>query len=158
MLFCKVSFVYVCLYVFYAAIYFRVWLCGCGYVGVVVRMSEFFLDPPLAALNRKLLLLQNLRVLLFCCQYLRRKAIQQGKCAKRKWIRTLFKERSQKDLYDVLVKDLLLFDNEYFLNHFGFNRRNSKSSFRGLHRSLQSHRKFVMSPHLAIAFASPCGT
>ena len=30
MLFCKVSFVYVCLYVFYAAIYFRVWLCGCG--------------------------------------------------------------------------------------------------------------------------------
>ena len=47
MLFCKVSFVYVCLYVFYAAIYFRVWLCGCGYVGVVVRMSEFFLDPPL---------------------------------------------------------------------------------------------------------------
>ena len=47
MLFCKVSFVYVCLYVFYAVIYFRVWLCGCGYVGVVVRMSEFFLDPPL---------------------------------------------------------------------------------------------------------------
>ena len=47
MLFCKVSFVYVCLYVFYAVIYFRVWLCGCGYVGVAVRMSEFFLDPPL---------------------------------------------------------------------------------------------------------------
>ena len=30
MLFCKVSFVHVCLYVFYAVIYFRVWLCGCG--------------------------------------------------------------------------------------------------------------------------------
>ena len=50
MLFCKVSFVHVCLYVFYAVIYFRVWLCGCGYVGVIVRMSEFFLDPPLQAL------------------------------------------------------------------------------------------------------------
>ena len=51
MLFCKVSFVYVCLYVFYAVIYFRVWLCGCGYVGVAVRMSEFFLDPPLESVE-----------------------------------------------------------------------------------------------------------
>ena len=56
-------------------------------------------ERNMAALNRKLLLLQNLRVLLFCCQYLRRKAIQQ---------------RTEKGLYDVSVKDLLLFDNEYF--------------------------------------------
>ena len=60
MLFCKVSFVHVCLYVSYAVIYFRVWLCGCGYVGVVVRMSEFFLDPPLGCMFRKQVLFRSI--------------------------------------------------------------------------------------------------
>ena len=32
---------YVCMY------FMQPYILGCGYVGVVVRMSEFFLDPPL---------------------------------------------------------------------------------------------------------------
>ena len=40
---------------------------------------------------------------------------------KRLWIRKLFLERRSKGLYDVLVKDLMLFDHEYFFKAFKIN-------------------------------------
>ena len=113
-------------------------------------------ERNMAALNRKLLLLQNLRVLLFCCQYLRRKAIQQQKCANRKWIRTLFKERSQRGLHNVLVKDLRLFDNEYFEKSF----RIQPTKFEELLSWIAPFiaKSLKIRDVTTKTYASPCGT
>ena len=63
----------------------------------------------MAAINRKLLLLLLLRM---------RMRKRQDKYKKHFWIRKIFQERKLKGEYALLVKDLKLFDNEYFFKYF----------------------------------------
>ena len=70
----------------------------------------------MAALNRRrMLLLRNnlLRLLL-----LRRRQKQRTRYKKRFWIRRIYAERQQKEEFHLLVKELSIFDHEYFFQCF----------------------------------------
>ena len=68
----------------------------------------------MAAVNKRLLLQRLLLIALL------RKRIQrrQQKCRKRFWVRRLFEERDEKGEFNLLVKDMRLFDHEYFFQCF----------------------------------------
>ena len=62
----------------------------------------------------------NLRAICFTLlirKYLQRKQ-KKLKYKKRFWVRQLFKERKEKGEYHLLVKDMKLFDHEYFFKQF----------------------------------------
>ena len=64
-----------------------------------------------------LLLLNKTNVLLLALVYRRKKRMKQQR--KRKmWVRKLFTERRTKGEFNILVKDLMLFDNFYFFECF----------------------------------------
>jgi hypothetical protein len=70
----------------------------------------------MAALNtRRLLLLRNNLLRLFL---LRRRRKRTTKYKKRFWIRRVYAERQQKGEFHLLVKELILFDQEYFFKCF----------------------------------------
>ena len=74
----------------------------------------------MAAINRRLLLLQILKLSILSILLLHRQKRNRGIVSRKKrmWIRKLFQERRSKGLYNVLVKDLMLFDHEYFFKAF----------------------------------------
>ena len=77
----------------------------------------------MAAVDRRFILMQILQlnmVLLMMLRRRRRERIAKPK-KKRMWMRRLFVERRSKGLYNVLVKDLKLFDREYFFKAFKMN-------------------------------------
>ena len=69
------------------------------------------------ALNRKLILLHNLNLILFAI-LLQRKRRANKKRKPKMWVRKLFRERRTKGEYNILVKDLMLFDHFYFFRMF----------------------------------------
>ena len=74
----------------------------------------------MAAINRRLLLLHSLKVNILAILLLRRQKRNMKITSRRKkmWVRKLFRERRPKGLYNVLLKDLMLFDHEYFFKAF----------------------------------------
>ena len=68
-----------------------------------------------------ILLLQQQIVLLNLIK--RRQYRVKNKRKKRYWIRKIFQEREEKSLFTTLVKDLQLFDREYFLKNFRIDTR-----------------------------------
>ena len=49
---------------------------------------------------------------------LRRRIIQNRKRRKRTWVRKIFPERYEKGLFNILIKYLRLYDQEYFFKSF----------------------------------------
>ena len=68
-----------------------------------------------------ILLLQQQIVLLNLIK--RRQYRVKNKRKKRYWIRKIFQEREEKSLFTTLVKDLQLFDREYFFKNFRIDTR-----------------------------------
>ena len=68
-----------------------------------------------------ILLLQQQIVLLNLIK--RRQYRVKNKRKKRYWIRKIFQEREEKSLFTTLVKDLQLFDREYFFKNFRMDTR-----------------------------------
>ena len=66
----------------------------------------------MAALNLRALLL-----ILILKRRIQRRRLQ-NRYKKRFWVRQLFKERKQKGEYHLLVKDMRLFDHEFFFMQF----------------------------------------
>ena len=66
----------------------------------------------MAALN-----IRSLLVIIILRRRLQRRKIQ-SKYKKRFWVRQIFKERKQKGEYNLLVKDMKLFDHEFFFKQF----------------------------------------
>ena len=64
---------------------------------------------------KKLLLLHQQQILLLIHLRKRRSSLK-NRYAKRMWVRNIFKEREQKGEFNMLVRDLKLFDNEYFFS------------------------------------------
>ena len=60
----------------------------------------------------------NIRALLLLVIFRRRRKRLKNKYKKRFWVRKIFKERNQKGEYHLLVKDLRLFDHEFFFKNF----------------------------------------
>ena len=79
----------------------------------------------MAAINKlKLMLLQN-KILLLIILRRRIRARKAGKkYKKRMWVCELFKNREEKSEYNILVKDLRLFDSELFFKSFRMSPQN----------------------------------
>ena len=76
----------------------------------------------MAAINKLLLLQTKIILLIILRRRLRaRKAVKKYK--KRMWVRELFKHREEKSEYNILVKDLRLFDSEFFFKSFRMSPR-----------------------------------
>lgn len=72
----------------------------------------------MAVMNKKLLHIHYLKVNLLSILLLRRRKKRNITMKKKMWMRRLFLDRRSKGLYTVLVKDLMLFDHEYFFKAF----------------------------------------
>lgn len=75
-----------------------------------------FISTMTAEVNRRLLLQK--KILLLLLLYKRKREKSKGKYKKAFWIRQIFLERSEKGEFQNLVKDLRLFDSEYFFRNF----------------------------------------
>ena len=71
----------------------------------------------MAAVNKKLILLHRLKIAILLIIFMQKKARIRSK-GKSIWVRKLFQERRAKGLYTILIKDLMLFDHEYFFKAF----------------------------------------
>ena len=69
----------------------------------------------MAAANKRILLRKRKIILLII---LRRRQNKKIKIKPRMWMRQIFEERAQKGLFNILVKDLHLYDCEYFFRSF----------------------------------------
>ena len=83
---------------------------------------------PIMACKTSLLLLNKLNVLLLALIYRRKKRMKEQR--KRKmWVQKLFTERRTKGEFNILVKDLMLFDHFYFFRMFRMNPSRFEESF-----------------------------
>ena len=79
------------------------------------------LDLSTKKIISSILLLQQQILLL---NLIKRRQYQiKKKRKKRYWMRKIFQEREEKSLFTTLVKDLQLFDREYFFKNFGMDTR-----------------------------------
>ena len=78
----------------------------------------YFKQFKMAALNLQYLLFLRRRLIIYYL-FQRRKKNRQAKFAKRRlWVRRLYEERSFKGEYELLVRDLKLYDHEVFFKYF----------------------------------------
>lgn len=68
----------------------------------------------MADVNRRVIHLQCLKSTLISNYLIRRGRRVRIPTKRRFWVRKLFRERRMEGLYNVLIKDLMLFDHEYF--------------------------------------------
>ena len=72
----------------------------------------------MASINRRWLLLQRQKLALISMLLLRHRRRYVATRKRKSWMRKLFQERRSKGLYNMLVKDLMLFDDLYFFKAF----------------------------------------